>query len=155
MKRTVFRILLLLILILAAGLILMQALRGGEAESPTLVSPALTAQLNRLRDGVQPGTAGSSLKAASVAADLLDWAEDPIPQENIDATVAEWLAAQSAEARERLPEQLEVLRAAVEELTTAYEDAAGLLSDAGLTGRGPWSEAAAERVFALLEQLNP
>ena len=87
MKRTVFRIFLLLMLVLALGLILMLALRGGEAEEPTLTSPALTALLNRLRDGVQPGTAGSSLKAAGAAADLLDWAEDPIPQENIDATV--------------------------------------------------------------------
>ena len=155
MKRTIFRILLLLMLVLALGLVLMLALRGGEAEVPTLESPALTAQLNRLRDGVQPGTAGSSLKAAGIAADLLDWAEDPIPQENIDATVAEWLAAQSAEARERLPEQRDALRAALKELTTAYEDAAGLLADAGLTGRGPWSEAAAERAIALLEQLNP
>ena len=153
MKRTVFRILLLLLLILALGLILMLALRGGEA--PTLVSPALTAQLNRLRDSVQPGTAGSSLKAAGAAADLLDWAEDPIPQENIDATVAEWLSTQSAEARERLPEQVEALHGMVVELTTSYEDAAGLLADAGLTGRGPWSEAAAERAIALLEQLNP
>ena len=152
MKRTVFRILLLLLLILALGLILMLALRGGEA--PTLVSPALTAQLNRLRDGVQPGTAGSSLKAAGAAADLLDWAEDPIPQENIDATVAEWLAAQSAEARQRLPEQRDALHGMVVELTTSYEDAAGLLADAGLTGRGPWSEAAAERAIALLEQLS-
>ena len=152
MKRTVFRILLLLLLILALGLILMLALRGGEA--PTLVSPALTAQLNRLRDGVQPGTAGSSLKAAGAAADLLDWAEDPIPQENIDATVAEWLSTQSAEARERLPEQVEALHGMVVELTTAYGDAAGLLADAGLTGRGPWSEAAAERAIALLEQLS-
>jgi hypothetical protein len=155
MKRTVFRIFLLLMLVLALGLILMLALRGGEAEEPTLTSPALTAQLNRLRDGVQPGTAGSSLKAAGAAADLLDWAEDPIPQENIDATVAEWLAAQSAEARQRLPEQRDALHGMVVELTTSYEDAAGLLADAGLTGRGPWSEAAAERVFALLEQLNP
>ena len=155
MKRTIFRILLLLMLVLALGLVLMLALRGGEAEVPTLESPALTAQLNRLRDGVQPGTAGSSLKAASVAADLLDWAEEPIPQETIDATVAEWLAAQSAEARARLPEQLDALHAAVEKLTTTYEDAAGLLADAGLTGRGPWDDAAAERVLALLEQLNP
>ena len=154
MKRTAFRILLLLLLILAVGLILMLALKNGGTEEPALTSPALTAQLNLLRDGVQPGTAGSSLKAAGVAADLLDWAKDPIPRENIDATVAEWLAAQSAEARQRLPEQVGALRAAVEELTTAYEDAAGLLADAGLTGRGPWSEAEAERVFALLDQLS-
>ena len=155
MKQTLFRILLLLILILAVGLILMLALRGSGAEHPALVSPALTAQLDQLRDGVQPGTAGSSLKAASVAADLLDWAEDPTPRENIEATVGEWLAAQSAETRERLPEQLDALRGMVKKLTTTYEDAAGLLSDAGLEGRGPWSEAAAEQVNTLLDQLNP
>ena len=123
-------------------------------ETPTLVSPALSAQLNLLRDGVQPGTAGSSLKAAVVAADLLDWATEPIPQENIDATVREWLAEQSGEALERLPEQLQSLGYTVEQLAADYENAAGLLSDAGLEGRGPWSDEAAERVTALLEQLK-
>ena len=155
MRRTAFRIFLLLGLILAVGLILMLALKNGAAEAPTSVSPALTARLDRLRDGVQPGTASSSLKTAAVAAELLDWAEDPIPAESLEATAAAWLEAQSAETQERLPEQRDALRAAVEELTTGYEDAAGLLSDAGLEGRGPWSEAAAERVFTLLEQLNP
>jgi hypothetical protein len=154
MKQTIFRIFLVLLLLLAAGLILLLALRGGQTEPPTLVSPALTAQLNQLRDSVHPGTAGSSLRAAAVAADLLDWAEEPIPQESIDATVAEWLAAQSEEARELLPLQAEALLHTVEELSESYEEAAGLRSDAGLEGRGPWSREAAEQAAALLAQLK-
>lgn len=124
-------------------------------ETPTLVSPALSAQLNLLRDRVQPGTAGASLKAAIVAADLLDWADDPAPQENIDATVQSWLAAQSEEALERLPEQIDQLSGTVERLLTDYEGCAGLLEDAGLEGRGPWDAAAGEQVHTLLDLLDP
>ena len=123
-------------------------------ETPTLVSPALTAQLNLLRDNVQPGTAGSSLRAASAAADLLDWAESPPPQENIEATVAAWLSEQSGEALERLPEQLDSVRWAFGMLTEEYEASAALMADAGLTGRGPWSDAAGTTAAAVLELLG-
>ena len=126
----------------------------GRREAPAPVNPALCAQLDRLRDGVQPGTAGSSLKAAGVAADLLDWAADPIPQENLDATVREWLAAQSAEARSLLPQQLDSLRDTLEALVLDYEGSAGLLEDAGLTGRGPWEDDARQRVLTLFEALE-
>ena len=142
------------VLLLACCLLLVACGSAAPKETPTPVSPALTAELNRLRDGVQPGTAGSALKAAAVAADLLDWAAEPVPQESIDATVREWLAGQSDEALERLPEQLEALRYTLEQLTAGYENAAGLLSDAGLEERGPWSAEAAERVAALLEQIG-
>lgn len=124
-------------------------------ETATLVSPALSAQLNLLRDRVQPGTAGASLKAAIVAADLLDWASEPVPQENIDATVLAWLAAQSEDALERLPEQLAQLSGTIGRLVSDYEGCAGLLEDAGLEGRGPWDAAAGERAASLLALLDP
>ena len=111
--------------------------------------------MNLLRDRVQPGTAGASLKAAIAAADLLDWANEPVPQENIETTVKEWLASQSTDALERLPEQLDQLFGTVERLVSDYEGCAGLLEDAGLEGRGPWDTAAGERVSALLELLGP
>lgn len=131
---------------------------GGEqaavTEEPTLVSPALTALLNSLRDTVQPGTAGGSLRAAQAAAELLDWAENPAPEENIAATVSDWLSAQSEDARALLPEQLLSLGGMVERLTTEFDASAGLLDDAGLSGRGPWSAEAAQTALALLDMIG-
>lgn len=123
------------------------------AETPTLVSPALVAVLNQIKFNVQPGTAGSSLKAAGVTAELLDWAEEAPPQENIEATVAAWLSEQTPDTLALLPEQLSSLDYTVELLTEDYDSAAGLLSDAGLEGRGPWSEDAATAVRDLLTLL--
>ena len=124
------------------------------AETPTPVSPALTALLDQFRDSVHPGTAGASLRAAIAAAALLDWAENPPPQESIDATAADWLAAQAADTCSLLPEQCESLRGMIGQLTADYEGSLGLLDDAGLSGRGPWSGAAAQTALALLDRLE-
>ena len=121
--------------------------------TPVPLSAALSQQLDQLRTGVQPGTAGSSLKAAAVVASLLDWAEEPPAQEIIDATLAHWLSQQSEEARALLPEQVASLDYTLELLTADYSHADGLLSDAGLTGRGPWSRDAARTVRSLFDAL--
>ena len=144
MKRTLPALLLLLSLLLAA------CGASPAVEPPTPVSPALTALLNRLSDTVQPGTAGASLRAAAAAADLLDWAGDPPPQESIEATVADWLGA----SHTMTAEQLMSLRGMVEQLSADYAASAGLLEDAGLSGRGPWSADAAQTALALLERLE-
>lgn len=118
------------------------------------VSPVLTALLDRLRDGLQPGTAGGSLRAASAAADLLDWSTDPDPRDSAEATVREWLAAQSEDALAVLPEQLDSLASALTQLTEDYEGSAGLLEDAGLSGRGPWTAQAAKTAADLVTLLR-
>ena len=112
----------------------------------------LTALLNRLRDNVQPGTAGASLKAAGVAADFLDWAEQN-PGASTDAAKT-WVATQSKETLERLPEQLTALASSVDALANNFEASAGLMQDAGLTGRGPWSSEAELTVLTLLDGLK-
>ncbi len=125
-----------------------------EDMTPASPDPALLTVLDELRDSVHPGTAGSSLRAVIAAADLLDWAETAPEQAVLVASVREWLPAQSEEVRNLLPEQIESLRWAFRELTEEYELSANLMDDAGLTGRGPWSDAAREtgaRVLDLLE----
>ena len=112
----------------------------------------LTALLNSLRDNVQPGTAGASLKVAGVAADFLDWAVQN-PDASADAAKV-WRNAQSTETRSRLPEQLAALASSVDALANHYEASAGLMQDAGLAGRGPWSGDAAQAVLALLDELK-
>ncbi len=159
MKHLILAFLLVFSLLLSAcGANATTAQSGGEqtsvTEEPTLVSPALTALLDMLRDTVQPGTAGGSLRAAQAAAELLDWAENPPPEESIKATVSSWLAAQSEDARALLPEQLLSLGGMVGRLTEDYAGSAGLLDDAGLTGRGPWSANAAQTALALLDSLR-
>lgn len=157
-KRLVISVFLLVSLLLVACGAAKEALWEQAAtvvtETPTLESPALTALLNRIRETVQPGTAGGSLRALIAAADLLDWAEAPPPQENIDATVSAWLAEQSADARALLPVQLESLRGAAAQLTGDYDSLASMMEDAGLSGRGPWSEASGRTAFALLDALE-
>ena len=136
----------------------------GDGEQPAVITDAaatpatnstLFILLDALRDGVQPGTAGSSLKAAIVAADLLDWAKDPPPQDSVSLTVRDWLAAQSEDALALLPEQLSSLTGTVEQLVGDYEASQGLLEDAGLTGRGPWSAEVGAQALALLLALQP
>ena len=145
------------LILLLLPLCLLLAACGSTAPAPTAApeAPAIPAALlDAIRDSVQPGTAGSSLKAASVVADLLDWAAAGAPA-GLSEAVSAWLKAQSGEARAALPEQLDALRGALEQLAQADESAKGLMQDAGLENRGPWSEEAFQRAEALLSLLQP
>ena len=147
-------LLLLALLLSACGARGQSAPVPAEAADPAAAAE-LTALLDSLRDRVQPGTAGASLKAAAAAADLLDWAAGtPLDDGALAAAAADWLSAQSEETRGRLPEQLDALRGMLRELSERPDAAAGLLSDAGLEGRGPWDAASAERALRLLDALG-
>ena len=125
-----------------------------EEPTPVPTDTVLFDLLDTLRDRVQPGTAGSSLKAAVATAALLDWAETAPAPESTEATAAEWLARQDEEALSRLPEQLASLRGSLEQLSADYDSAAGLLADAGAEEAGPWTAEAAQTVSALLDALE-
>ena len=111
---------------------------------------ALEDVLEQIRTGVQPGTAGSSLKAAAVAAALLDWAQTAPDRAAAEAAALAWRDALDEDARDLLPVQLDSLRYAVETLCGDEEASAGLRADAGLEDRGPWSEDAAGTALWLL-----
>ena len=119
-----------------------------------LPDPTLLTVLDEMRDSVHPGTAGSSLRAAIAAADLLDWAGTGPEQAALAASVREWLSEQSEEVRSLLPEQIESLRWAFGMLTEEYEASTALMEDAGLTGRGPWSDTARDTAAQVLDLLE-
>ena len=154
----------MLLMLLAAALLLCacgqtapaspQAAPAAQA-TPAALSPAaeeLDALLGELRQTVQPGTAGSSLRAASMAAKLLDWAESAeLTDEELLAVLSPWLGELDDGLPGDFPEQLAAVDGMARILTG--EDAAqalGLLEDAGCEDCGyPWSGKAA----AVLERL--
>ena len=131
-------------------------------EGPAAVEPEATpapageelyALLGELRETVSIGTAGSSLRAVSMAAKLLDWAEETeLTDEELLSALSPWLG----ELEDGIPadflEQLAAVDGMVQLLTG--EDAAqamGLLSDAGCEDCGyPWSEKAVSTVERLM-----
>ena len=73
------------------------AIAGNEtSQNTTTTSSAVTEldnMLNEINTDVQPGTAGSSLKAVKVAANLLDWGtETSLSQEEIKSETVRWLS---------------------------------------------------------------
>ena len=125
-----------------------------DASDPA-AQEALSALLGELRQTVTIGTAGSSLRAAAMAARLLDWAETAeIHDEQILAALEPWLEDSEdgvpADFREQLGAVDNMFRLLTEE---PGEEAEAILSDAGCEDCGyPWSEgaiAAVERIMAL------
>ena len=125
-----------------------------EAPDPA-AQEALSALLGELRQNVTVGTAGSSLRAAAMAARLLDWAETAaIGDEQILAALEPWLGAPEDGVPADFREQLAAVDNMFRLLTgEPGEEAEAILSDAGCEDCGyPWSEgaiAAVERIMAL------
>ena len=95
---------------------------------------------------VQPGNAGSSLRAARVAAWLLDWgATTKLTDDEIYSAVGTWLEEQSSE---RLKVFLESFLAVYDQsYNLRGENAEAILSDAGVeSSLYPWNERAARAV---------
>lgn len=114
-------------------------------------SEALQAQLDNIRDTVQPGTAGSSLRAAQVAADLLIWGtSSPLTAGQVDTLTRDWIAAQDSDVQAALPEQLTEVDATCQLLQSG--EGAGLLESIGWTDTTdlPWGSEPEPLVEALM-----
>ena len=95
---------------------------------------------------VYPGTAGSSLRAARVAAWLLDWgAETKLTDDEIYSAVGTWLDEQDSE---RLKIFLESFLSVYDQsYNLRGENGEAIMADAGVeSSRYPWNERAARAV---------
>ena len=113
----------------------------------------LTALLDRFREDVTIGTAGSSLRAVAAAADLLDWAAAcSLSPEEIATAYEDWYPHQNPDRPAAFEEQLSAVDYAVQLLLHGGEEAVSLLNDAGYEDCGyPWDEHAASVADALMQ----
>lgn len=124
---------------------------AAASEPDAAASDALRAQLDNIRDSVQPGTAGSTLRAAQVAADLLTWGtESTLTAQQVDTLTRQWLAEQEESVLADLPEQLASVDATCQMLQRG--EGTDLLESAGWedTANLPWGSEPEPLVEALL-----
>ena len=118
---------------------------------------ALLEQFILIDDLVQPGTAGNSLRAATAAASLLDWAEAGTLSDEALSVIIDFMAAKSVEGQAEFGQKLDAVEAAVAVLTGKdSEQAEGLLADAGMLDSCgyPWDKEAAATIDRLMEALG-
>lgn len=126
----------------------------GTSEPAPVEDARLTQLLTEVDNTMQPGTAGSSLKAAYLAALLLDWSRET---ELDEASIAAITQAAAANARTDQPagfsEKMQSVFSAYELLMTPEGE--GLLTDCGYTGSGyPWTEEDAAAFKCIMETIN-
>lgn len=113
----------------------------------------LTALLDEIETGVQPGAAGCSLRAVSYGVDLLNWSMDcTLSQEEVKAAVVAWLVPKGNDEQVQIAQSLrEILNAFPQLMSQGNED---LLDDAGCRDRAaayPWTEEQAACAMAVFE----
>lgn len=115
---------------------------------------ALGELLNWIRDYVTIGTAGSSLRAAAAAAELLDWADGcTLDAAGVAAAYEAWVPTMNPDIPVDFAEQLGAVDYNVRMLTGEdTEQAAMLLTDAGCDDCGyPWDAHALSVTEALMQ----
>ncbi|MGN1248969.1 MAG: hypothetical protein ACI4XW_02745 [Candidatus Spyradocola sp.] len=114
--------------------------------APSLQLPILS----QIDENVQPGTAGSTLRAVQSAAALLDWGDATgLDPEEIETAAREWLNTLTDAQRTAFLEKLALVRDAIDQLFT--DSAEELLADAGCDNTAyPWGGAPSEPVQAVL-----
>lgn len=117
-----------------------------QPELPPVNDESLNAILDSITTDVQPGTAGSSLKAAGCAAKLLDWgAATSLNDDEIYSAVGCWLDEQSDERLLMFFESFYSVYTASYDLRS--DNGESLMRDAGISSAAyPWDDAAAHAV---------
>lgn len=121
------------------------AARPGPAEAPELAQ-----LLTEIRERMHPGTAGSSLTAQQLAAQLLDWSmQTDMDEAQIRAAVDEFLKPLGHLERTEFALQMASVSGAVDLLLG--ENSEALMDDIGGTEGTlwPWADAPAEKLEAL------
>ena len=161
MKRTILPLLLILSLLLsgcgtAAAPAQTAAPAPAQTPVPTSVlepDAALLELLGAIRDRMHPGTAGASLRAAALAAELLDWAaESTLSPGGVQLSLDTYLGALDEGARAEFLQQLEAVHSSCTLLLDAGTQAEELLGDAGVTPRhSPWPQEAVDRADLVMQ----
>ena len=117
-----------------------------QPELPPVNDESLNAILDSITTDVQPGTAGSSLKAANCAAKLLDWGTaTSLNDDEIYSAVGCWLDEQSDERLLMFFESFYSVYTASYDLRS--DNGESLIRDAGISSAAyPWDDAAAHAV---------
>ncbi|MEE0204452.1 MAG: hypothetical protein UEE32_03810 [Oscillospiraceae bacterium] len=113
----------------------------------------LTALLDEIETGVQPGSAGCSLRATSYGVDLLNWSMDcTLSQEEVKAAVVAWLVPKGNDEQVQIAQSLSEILNTLPQLMSQGNEA--LLDDAGCRDRAaayPWTEEQAACAMAVFE----
>lgn len=120
-----------------------------EAEKAYLISI-----LDDIRDNMEVGTAGSSLKAVPFGAELLDWSLDPtMDAKAVKDVVAEWLGEQDSDKLAEINEQLMLAVNTAQALTG--ESGKELMESAGFESENyPWSDAKTDIISEALNAVG-
>lgn len=99
---------------------------------------ALDAILDEINNDAQPGSAGSSLKAAVIAVDMLNWASgNEMSDDEVRQATIDWLSPKGNDELVEFSMKLDGVYTAYQ--TLIIEDSEGLMSDAGLNyAVGQW-----------------
>ncbi len=131
-----------------------QAAAAEDGSDESAQQAALGELLGWMRDYVTIGTAGSSLRAAAAAAELLDWADGcTLDAAGVAAAYEAWVPTMNPDIPADFAEQLGAVDFSVRMLTGEdTEQAAMLLADAGCEDCGyPWDEHALSVTEALMQ----
>ena len=145
MKRTIS--LLLTVLLCLCGC---SAPPVNTAEEETLLAELLT----QIDNTMQPGTAGSSLTAAFLAATMLDWSRSTtLDRETVTQITETAIETARTDHPMTFAEKMQSIYSAYERLMTTEGE--GLLSDCGYTGDGyPWTAEDAAALQWVFETVN-
>lgn len=124
----------------------------GAGTSTDAEGERLTAVLDDIGE-LEIGTAGSSLKAAKLAAELLDWgAASKLSAEEIKAEVVTWLTPKGNDEQSAFAEKYSAVKNAVSQITG--DNGRELLNEAGVTdSHYPWNDAALFAVKSVTEAI--
>ena len=119
---------------------------SASAETKTLASV-----LDDINAHMEPGTAGSGLKAAKLAAELLDWAQtSSLSTDEIKAQTVAWLSPKGNDEQVAFAGKLGAVNNAVGQVTG--DSGKELLQEAGVTDSlYPWSDEAAAAVKTVVD----
>ena len=122
---------------------------------PQAETEALTALLEDIDQRSQPGTAGCSLKAVSIAADMLNWATaTALDDQSIASVAAQWLEDKGYGQQSEFNMKLDLVYSAYLDLIAP--DSADLMASAGVDyPEGNWGYEPLPAVEALEAAVGP